>query len=313
MLCLGGLLALDITTTTPDALCPPLAEVRAAVEQRVGEVRGDYEARFTLIRGEGGRVLELVLLERDRQVLRRELTLGEAECQDAAQTIALVLERYFDAVERPVDPEPAPILGPPTEPVAAAPKAVQAPAPATPSAPAEPVLRTHAGLAYDWELGLAPLLGAALFPRAWRLTPTMAVGTAIDLGFYITQKNETVREERIRAATVRAALYVPLTWRLGSWSTWLGPWGQLSLQRANAESLPNGREAYRALPGMGGFGRLGWAFAPAWTLAATAAGGGQMVSSGARLVLQRSDGTRNAVLVPATWFGQAQLTLGTTL
>jgi hypothetical protein len=324
MLCLGGLLALDITTTTPDALCPPLAEVRAAVEQRVGEVRGDYHAKFSLIRGDGGRrALELVLFEGERQVLLRELALEDTECQVAAQTIALVLERYFDAVERPATaepepepepvPKPVPVPGPRTESVPTTPAKTSVTPAHSESDPPVRALRVQAGLAYDWELGLAPVLGAAYFPGSWRLAPNLAAGVALDLGLYVRPKSETVREERLSASTLRAALYVPLALRLGPWSTWLGPWGQLSFQRAHGESLVHARDAYRTLPGLGGFLRLGWSPARAWTLAAGAAAGGQLLSAGSRIVLQRADGGRNQVLVPETWFGQAQLTLSTML
>ena len=109
MLWLGGFLLLDLTTSTPDALCPPLEEARAAVKARVGEVAGDYHAEFALIRAtDGQQALELTLREGRVEVLRRQLPLDAAGCQDAAQAIALVLERYFDAVERPVEHEAAP-------------------------------------------------------------------------------------------------------------------------------------------------------------------------------------------------------------
>ena len=111
MLWLGGLHALDLTTSTPDALCPPLEEARALVKARVGEVRGDFHAEFGLIRrDDGSQALQLVLREGVEPVLRRELPLDEAGCEDAAQAIALVLERHFDALDRPDPPEPAPKL-----------------------------------------------------------------------------------------------------------------------------------------------------------------------------------------------------------
>src|SRR6188768_841163 len=98
MLWLGGFPALDITTSTPDALCPPIEEARAAIQARVGEVRGDYHVEFALVRGVDGRqVLELTVREAEQQVLARELPLDAGGCEDAAQAIALVLERYFDA------------------------------------------------------------------------------------------------------------------------------------------------------------------------------------------------------------------------
>jgi hypothetical protein len=145
------------------------------------------------------------------------------------------------------------------------------------------------------------------------VTHRFAVGVAFDLGVFVNPKIETVRENEVSAMTLRAALYVPFALRMGAWSVWLGPWGQLGLQRASGESLSHAREAYRPLPGVGGFWRLGWWPAPTRTHGATAAAGAQLVSSSSRFVLERRDGTRNAVLVPTEWFAQAQLTLGMTL
>jgi hypothetical protein len=315
MLWLGGLLALDVTTSTPDALCPPLAEVRAAVQARVGEVKGDYHAEFSLLRGERGRqALQLVLRDGSEPVLEREIELEGAECQDAAQAIALVLERYFDAVERPATPDPAPVPRP-TEPVPAPRNDSSAPTEAAPgpSARIESDWRAHAGIAQDLELGVAPLLGVALFPSQWRATTNVRFGAAFDLAFFVTPITETVRTESIRAFTLQPALSVPLELHSGPWSSGVGGWAQVRLQRARAQSLTNAQTGYRAILGLGGMARVGWSPAPRWLLSATVAGGGQLVSASSRLVLQKADGSQNTVLVPEPWFAQAQLTLGMTL
>jgi hypothetical protein len=315
MLWLGGLLALDVTTSTPDALCPPLAEVRAAVQARVGEVRGDYHAEFSLLRGQGGRrALKLVLHDGSEPVLEREIELEGTECQNASQAIALVLERYFDAVERPETPDPEPVPAPLLDSPPTPPSVSSAPAGAPPAAARiESGWRAHAGIAQDWELGVAPLLGVALFPRRWQATPHLRFGAAFDLALFMTPSTETVRTESIRANTLQPALSVPLELHSGPWSTGLGAWAQVRLQRAKAESLTNAHTAYRALFGLGGLARVGWSPASRWLLSATVAGGGQLVSASSRFVLQKADGTQDAVLVPKTWFTQAQLTLGTTL
>jgi hypothetical protein len=315
MLWLGGLLALDVTTSTPDALCPPLSEVRAAVQARVGEVQGDYHAEFALLRGQGGRqTLKLLLRDGSEPVLEREIELEGAECQNAAQAIALVLERYFDAVERPASPDPEPVPSS-TEPVAQPASVAPAPAGVAPRAGARvnSSWRVHAGLAQDWELGAAPLLGLAFFPRAWQVTPHVGFGASFDLAFFVTPLTETVRTESIRASTLQPSLSLPLELRMGPWCTGLGPWAQARLQRATAESLTNDHTVYRALFGLGGMARVGWSPARRWLLLATVAGGGQLVSASSRLVLQKADGTQSTVLVPETRFAQAQLTLGMTL
>jgi hypothetical protein len=314
MLWLGGLLALDVTTSTPDALCPPLAEVRAAVQARVGEVKGDYQAEFSLLRGQGGQqALRLVLRHGSEPVLEREIELEGTECQDASQAIALVLERYFDAVERPAASDPEPVPGP-TEPVPG-PRRGDPAGPVAPpaNARAESEWRAGAGVALDRELGVAALLGVALFPSKWRATPNFRVGAAFDLAFFVTPITETVRTEPIRASTLQLALSAPLELHSGAWSGGLGPLTQLRLQRASAPSLTQDQPAYRALFGLGGMARVGWSPAPRWLLSAAVGAGGQLVSASSSLVLKKADGSQSAVLVPPTWFGQGQLTLGMTL
>src|SRR4051812_41631150 len=169
MFWLGGFLALEVTTSTPDALCPPLEEASAAIKARVGEVRGEYHVEFGLVRGNNGQpVLKLEVREGAQKVLERELQLDDAGCQNAAQTIALVLERYFDAVEKPTAraPDLEPLPG-----SAGAELSQKSPPPVTrelaldpPRAAARTAFRGSAGFTYDLELGLAPTLGIGFFP-----------------------------------------------------------------------------------------------------------------------------------------------------
>lgn len=147
-----GATGLHVETDTPDALCPPLEPVRQAVRSRLGEVEGGpYEARFAVVRG-GNResdVLVLTLREADgEELLRRELPLASLGCNDAAEVIALVLERFFQqmsGVEAPLllreEAPPPPTAPASPEPPSTAPSAAEAPgepAPPRPSA-AEPV------------------------------------------------------------------------------------------------------------------------------------------------------------------------------
>src|SRR6478609_10603039 len=223
MLWLGGFHALDLTTSTPDALCPPLEETRAAVKARVGEVRGDYRAEFALIRDNSGQsALELVLREREREVLRRELPLDDAGCDDAAQAIALVLERFFDAIER--RPEAAAPQEEQSKSVAPTASQVATSTPASPPPPApvalasEHVWQARAGFVYDLKLGLGATLGGAYYPTALRLAPNVRIGVALDVAPFVTRWVETVREERIAAATLQTALSLPITVQLSRWS-----------------------------------------------------------------------------------------------
>lgn len=315
MLWLGGFLALEVTTSTPDAFCPTLEDARAAIRARVGEVEGAYRAEFALVRGSDGRQsLDLVVRDGGREVLHRELPLDEAGCQDAAQALALVLERYFDAIEKPpapdAKPEPVPVsvdalpaLGPTARPTRDG---------ASAAAP-EPPLRVHAGFLYDWELGVAASLGAELQPRALRFSPLLRLGLGLDLASFLALEREGVREQEITQYTTQGALSLPLLLTFTRWSVAVGPWAQLRLQRARGIELEHEQPAYRALPGLGGFAGVRWAPASKWALAAGVAAGGQLASLAARFVLRGPEMARNAVLVPQAGFAQAHLTLALSL
>jgi hypothetical protein len=311
---LAGLLALEVTTSTPDALCPPLEEARAAIVARVGEVQRAYRVEFALIRSEDGqRALNLVLREGEQQLLSRELPLDDAGCQDAAQAMALVLERYFDALEKP---PPRPALNVAPVPVSAHPNLSQNfPSvardfrePST-SARAAPSWQARVGFLYDLELRFAPALGVTLLPAALQLTSSVQVGVSVELAPFLRPDTENVRAVEISASTLQAAAALPLAVRFEPWALWLGPWCQVRLQRANGKALVHGQSAYRAVPGLGGFAQLGWSPARSWSLGLGIAGGAQLTGATSTWVLTRPDGGQNEVLVPESWFGQSQLSV----
>lgn len=313
MLWLGGFAALEITTSTPDALCPPIEEARAAIKARVGEVQGSYRVEFAVVRGfDGQQLLQVVVHEGQRPVLERALSLTGAGCQDAAQALALVLERYFDALEKNAaaasNPEPIPATLPdPPQPAAARPVA-----PAPTSAPATPAVegawRVRVGFLYDLELGLAPSLGGALFPTALRARSGFQLGLALDVAPFVTSQTESIRGQEISGSTLQMALSLPLTWKFLPWSASLGPWAQLRLQWAEAVGQ-SPRQAYRLVPGVGAAAELAWAPAPSWTLGWGVSAGAQAAGDAPRFVLRRAEGAPKPVLVPERWFGQSQLTL----
>ena len=327
MLWLGGFPALDVTTSTPDALCPPVEEARAAIQARVGEVRGDYRVEFALVRGVDGRqVLELTVHEAQKQVLARELPLDDAGCQDAAQAIALVLERYFDAVEKPaIASSPAPIPATTDEPsmgelstLAGAPS--QNSPPVSPREP--PVASTtargrgwlaRAGFVYDLELGVGASVGIVRLPQALRMTPRLQLGVAFDVAPFLSPVEQDVREQEIRAFSVQGALSIPLVWHFEPWSASLGPWAQLRIQRAEAPSFTHQRRAYRVVPGFGGMTQVAWSPGSRWTLGLGVAAGAQATTGTSRFVLRTTDNGPQPVLVPEAWFGQGQLTLAVEL
>jgi hypothetical protein len=319
MFSLGALAALELSTGTPDALCPPLEEARAAIRARVGEVRGDFRAEFALIRGDdGGQLLELVLREGPHRVLHRELPLDAAGCRDAAQAIALVLERYFDTLEQP-QPDAEPDLA--TVPAALEPSPAQSRPPARRADSARPMVerreafawRAHVGALYDWEHGPAVNLGGRVFPTALRVAPRLRFGVGLDAAPFLRSKAQTIRAEPISVSTLQAALSFPLGLTFDRWCAAFGPWVQVRLQHAEAPSLAHQQSGYRVLSGWGAFAELGWSVAPAWTVGLGGALGGQPTGVSSRFVLIRADGSKWPVLVPKSWFAQTQLTLALAL
>ncbi len=328
MLGLGALLALEITTSTPDALCPPLEEARAAVRARVGEVRGAYQAEFALVRGDDGRPsLELVVREADEVRLRRSLPLEGVRCADAAQAIALVLERYFDTVDKPApasEAEPQPVLPVSLEPAASSPASPgRAPAPtaasrsdapsaraveASPPAAAQR-LRLRAGAVYDVEHELGASLGVSYFPAVGRAVGRLRVGFSLDGTGFLSRARESIRGQEVSATTWQAALSVPLSFEAAPVRLGVGPWAQLRYQRAEAPTLRDGGAASRPLFGIGGAALAGWSFHRDWALGASFAFGAQLSEVAPRFVLRQEGGGREPVLVPHAWFGQAQLAI----
>jgi len=314
MLWLGGLHALDLTTSTPDALCPPLEEARAAVKARVGEVRGEFHAEYGLIRGADGRqALRLVLREGAEPVLRRELPLDEAGCDDAAQAIALVLERHFDVIERPDLTEATPKLesvpaSPDPAPAQVAPVAATPDRPRTaPASAAKKSWEARAGLLYDGELGIAPTVGVTFYPHVFEWGTRLRIGAALDLAPFVQRRTETVREQDITQTTLQTSFSLPMTLELSSWALALGPWVQWRFQRGRGPERLNGGASYRVVPGLGGFVQLSADLSARWALVAGAAFGAQLPSSAASFALEKASGERSAVLVPQAWFAQVQL------
>lgn len=306
MLWPGGFLSLDLATSTPDALCPPLEEARAAVEARVGEVKGDYHAEFALIRRDDGQpALRLSLRDGRAEVLRRELPIDHAGCQDAAQAIALVLERYFDALEAPSTRSPAPVLE-------SVPVSVVSARPPRDSAPStdeshERQLVLELGGVYDAELGVGASLGASFYPSAWRFRSDFRVGVGLLLAPFLSSQHESVRDREIEAFTLQSALWVPLAWQRSWWCVSVGPWAQLRLQRADATELSQSRAGFRALPGFGALARVGVLGSERWGVFVGGAAGAQLRGATSAFVLTR-DNDQFAVLVPQPWFGQTLLT-----
>jgi hypothetical protein len=249
---------LTLETGSPDAWCPDLAATRRAVSDRLGtlalEGEQSWVARYTIGHAPdgGGDFVQLVLHD-GQGVLRLERTIpvhGEA-CDTLAQAIALVLERYFRALQTPAA-EPA-------GPVEASPVLL------TPPARLESPQRTIARpLAVAAELGLSlgsssAVLGLrfgtwfgdwfqASFAPQVLLPPETQ--TLTDLKG-MTRGSASVLEVPLRVGVGLGRRMTRLAWRAG-------PELRFSLRRASTEGVlilkeGNGRS--------GDASGTGWAFA----------------------------------------------------
>jgi hypothetical protein len=231
------------------------------------------------------------------EVLHRQLPLDDSGCQDAAQAIALVVERYFDAVKTPdLEPVPVPAHAPNSERIATS----------HAKAAVEP-WRAELSLVYDGSLGLAPRLGLELFPAALRLSSRLWAGLAFEASPFVTKLQERIRAQSIDARTIELRLSFPFDFRAGPWSTTLGPSAAIWLQRAEGTSLPSERPGYRAIGGAGARATVQFAWPAPWRLSLGSAVG--LVATGAtrRFVLQTREDGRVPVFAPEPWFGQVWL------
>src|SRR6185436_20802045 len=95
----GGL---QVDTSTPDALCPDIGQVRAAAQARLGDIEaeGAWRASYALIHrpdgAESGDVVRLQLHDpTGRLRLQRDLPRAGESCAALARALVVVLESYF--------------------------------------------------------------------------------------------------------------------------------------------------------------------------------------------------------------------------
>jgi hypothetical protein len=92
---------LRVETTTPDALCPELGQVRAAVSARLGaiEAAGEWLASYALVHrpdADAGDVVRLELYDPGGRLrLRRDLPRAGESCTAVAQALVVVLDSFF--------------------------------------------------------------------------------------------------------------------------------------------------------------------------------------------------------------------------
>lgn len=93
-----GAAGLSVDSLSPDALCPPLEDTRAAVAARLGsvELEGTWHATYLLVHRTQGDFVSLSLRDPDDVLrLERELPVQGGSCGTLSRVIALVLERFF--------------------------------------------------------------------------------------------------------------------------------------------------------------------------------------------------------------------------
>jgi hypothetical protein len=118
---LGSGSGLRVETSTPDALCPDLGQVRAAARARLGDIEaeGDWNASYALIHRpdgvEAGDIVRLTLHDpAGRLRLQRELPRAGESCASLAQALVVILDAYF---RHPTDTEELAAPAPAPEPV----------------------------------------------------------------------------------------------------------------------------------------------------------------------------------------------------
>ena len=104
-----GAAGLTVDSESPDALCPPVEETRAAVAARLGsvELEGTWHASYVLVHRAQGDFVSLSLHDPNGALrLSRELPVQGGSCATLSRVIALMLERFFLRPEQTTPSEP---------------------------------------------------------------------------------------------------------------------------------------------------------------------------------------------------------------
>ena len=107
-----GAAGLTVDSLSPDALCPPLEETRAAVAARLGSVDldGTWHATYQVVHRAQGDFVSLSLSDPSGATkLERDLPVQSGSCATLSRVIALVLERFFMRLEQASPVEEAPL------------------------------------------------------------------------------------------------------------------------------------------------------------------------------------------------------------
>jgi len=249
---LGSGSGLRVETSTPDALCPDLGQVRAAARARLGDIEadGDWNASYALIHrpdgAESGDIVRLTLHDpAGRLRLQRELPRAGESCASLAQALVVILDAYF---RHPTDTEELAGPAPAPEPMARA----TASAPATPP-PERLAVDLSAGWLGAWRGAdrqspvLALGLRAALAPLWWAGIEGTWLTSSVTQTFASPSGNlsASLRSYGLRGFVARDLLHGPRARLL------VGPEVMVGLDRADGAMLPAGSRETRSSVGAG--------------------------------------------------------------
>ena len=306
----GGL---HVETSTPDALCPDLGQVREAAQARLGDIEADgaWRASYALIhrpdRDEAGDVVRLELHDpMGRLRLRRDLPRAGESCAALAGALVVVLDAYF---RHPTDAT-AVVAAPgnsPTEPALA----MRGP----------PAARPDARLALD-------LMGgwAAGWAGADQSSPLLALGVRVAValpawwagveGAWLTAQR-TERPAQDATATLRSYAVHAFFSRdvardlrgggAGRVALLIGPEAVLALDHADGAMLPGGSAGTRPSFGGGGRAHLEISLTPQLRLGLLAVIDYLPSAWGGSFLLEQPDPGRFTELFPAS---RLRLTIG---
>ena len=246
----GGL---RVDTSTPDALCPDLGQVRAAAQARLGDIEGEgvWRASYGLIhRPDGVEAVDVVRLElhdpAGRLRLRRELLRAGESCTALARALIVVLDSYFRHPSQEASP------GPVSTSEAAAPTSVSTVsegAVASPT-PTRLSLDVAGGWAGAWAGGHQASPALILGLRLGILPPSWSAG--LDATAIVAAERQAfgAATATLRSYQLRGFLARELLGR-GRVTLRAGPEALVALDRADAGTLPEGASRTRAAIGGG--------------------------------------------------------------
>ncbi len=327
------LTGLRVVAGTPDALCPTPADAEAAIQARVGEVvGGSYTATYTIVR-DPDRERELVRLvltdDAGAVVLDRAIPLGAGGCSEAAQAMALILERHFQSLEAPSEPEPG------------EPPAVEPATTSTPSTTEATRAKTEVAKPKN-EPDLArprsaPPVQASPTPEPERKVGTLRAGVgvreapvaigqlgvelrtdatlALSLDAVFSLEEERATELDHELSSQQFGLELGASWLVSMgrhFELGIGPLVGVRLEIARLEEnekIATGSQD-RYLPHVGLHALARYELGPVFHLDFTARGARVLTGQTTGFEIEKPDGESVEVLAPRQWLGEAVLSLG---